>query len=235
MSRIAIIPARGGSKRIPRKNIRHFHGRPIILYSIAAAQASGLFDEIWVSSEDQEIMSVAQSAGAKPLWRTVGLEADEVGTQRVMQDALVRLVPTVRADDYACCIYPTAPMMTAGDLLAGFAALTKTDWDPTYAMSVTAYPSPPQHSLWLAEGSAIVVDWPEDIDRRTQDLKPRYHDAGQWYWGRTSAFQRGEPLYSPATLGVPVPRVRAVDINTEEDWRLAELLYAALNNGKSHP
>ncbi len=222
LSAIAIIPARGGSTRIPRKNIRPFHGKPIIAYSIAAALACELFDDIFVSSDDQEILSVAMQWGAKPMVRSDGYAADNVGTQAVMQEALRRLVPTVSAGDYACCIYATAPMMTAQDLRTGYHALTQTSWYPSYAIPVAPYAAPPQRSFALAGDGSLLVDNPEQMGLSSKELPPRYHDVGQWYWGRTSAFLRDEPLFSSHTIGVPIPRTRAQDIDTEEDWRAAE-------------
>ena len=229
--RVAIIPARGGSKRIPRKNIRSFHGMPIMCHSIARALESELFDGgVFVSTEDPEIAAIASgfSSWVRILDRNPLLADDRVGTQDVMQNALRTIMPRARQGDYACCIYPTAPMMTARDLLAGFKALTSTEWHPSYAFSVTNYDFHPSRAIRLgAEGGV----WPvshESMEKPSQELELLWHDAGQWYWGRASAFLRNERLYGPASIGVPISRARAQDIDTEEDWRMAEILYAAL-------
>lgn len=227
--RIAVIPARGGSKRIPRKNLRQFHGHPIIAYSIRCALNSGLFDAgVYVSTEDEEISRIARSEGACVHRRPMELADDYVGTQIVMQEALRVLTPGANAGDYACCVYATSPMMTAQDLRTGFLAMTETDWHPSYAFSVSSYASPPQRSMQLDRDGSIMVDHPELIERRSQDLPVTYHDAGQWYWGRATSFLRNEPLYGPHAIGVPVPRMRAQDIDTEEDLMIAEAMYAAL-------
>lgn len=230
--KIAIIPARGGSKRIPGKNIRPFHGQPIIAYSIIAAQASALFDAILVSTDSDEIAAVAQAYGAAFHRRPSSLADDHTGTQAVMRDALLNCG---EAYDLACCIYPTAPMMTPADLQTGFRALTRTDWDPVYAFSVTTYDAQVQLAFCLAEnGGMITTPLTDELaKKRSQDLPTYYHDAGQWYWGRASAFVRDEPIYSPASLGVPIPRYRCQDIDTPEDWRQAELMYEAIKLGEA--
>jgi len=231
--KIAIIPARGGSKRIPGKNIQPFHGRPIIAYSIEAAKASALFDLILVSTDSDEIAEVAARYGASVHRRPAELADDHTGTQAVMREALLAIHKPAGphfAYDLACCIYATAPMMTPADLQAGFRALTRTDWDPVYAFSVTTYDAELQRAFELGPDGAVVTgSLTEAIaNARSQDLPTYYHDAGQWYWGRTASFVRDAPIFSPASLGVPIPRYRCQDINTVSDWEMAELLYAAI-------
>lgn len=227
--RIAVIPARGGSKRIPRKNLKSFHGRPIISYSIGCALASGLFDMVWVSTDDAEIGHLAALEGAMVVARPPEYADDHVGTQAVMQQALRELMAAgATAKDYACCIYATAPMMTAQDLKTGLLALTEVGWHPSYAFSVTTYSSPPERSFKLDRDGSVMVDNPELIESRSQDLPVSYHDAGQWYWGRATSFLRNEPLYGPHAIGVPIPRYRVQDIDTEEDWVRAEVMFAAM-------
>jgi pseudaminic acid cytidylyltransferase len=231
--KIAIIPARGGSKRIPGKNIRLFHGQPIIAYSIIAAQASALFDAILVSTDSDEIAAVAQACGAAFHRRPSSLADDYAGTQAVMRDALLNCGV---AYDLACCIYPTAPMMTPGDLQAGFRALTRTDWDPVYAFSVTTYDAEVQRAFGLSQNGAVITTpftTEEMMKQRSQDLPTYYHDAGQWYWGRADSFVRDAPIYGPASIGVPIPRYRCQDINSLEDWRQAELMFEALKLGEA--
>jgi len=230
--KIAIIPARGGSKRIPGKNIRPFHGQPIIAYSIVAAQASALFDAILVSTDSDEIAAVAQACGVAFHRRPSSLADDHTGTQAVMRDALLNCGT---AYDLACCIYPTAPMMTPGDLQAGFRALTRTDWDPVYAFSVTTYDAEVQRAFGLSQNGAVITTpfTEEMMKQRSQDLPTYYHDAGQWYWGRAASFVADAPIFSPASLGVPIPRYRCQDINTASDWRQAELMFEALKLGEA--
>lgn len=188
MSDIAIIPARGGSRRIPRKNIRNFHGKPIIAYSIEVARDSKLFSKIVVSTDDEEIAAIAKQYGAEVLVRPDHLAQDAIGTQEVMAHAMIEF----HEYNAACCIYPTAPMITTEDLQWGRYYLTNPG--AMYAMSVNAEP---------------------------------LHDAGQWYWGYTWAFTDREPLIAPHTAMVPIDKDRVCDINTEQDWLRAELMYAA--------
>lgn len=226
MTNICIIPARGGSKRIPGKNIRPFLGKPIIAYSIEAALTAGVFDQVLVSTDSEEIAEIAQVYGALFWRRPAELADDHTGTQPVMRQALRAVA---RDGDLACCVYPTAPMMSPADLRLGLTALTKTTWSPSFAFSVTTYDFPIQRALARADDGALTPLWGGDAELRSQDLEERWHDAGQWYWGRASAFIRDELLYSPASLGVPIPRWRVQDIDTEEDFRRAELMYAALH------
>jgi len=225
---IAIIPARGGSKRIPGKNIKLFHGKPIIAYSIEAAKASGLFDLILVSTDSDEIAEVAAHYGASVHRRPAELADDHTGTQAVMREALLAIHKPAGphfAYDLACCIYATAPMMTPADLEAGLMALNDTAWSPTYAFSVTTFDFPVQRALQRFPGGGVRPIDIERMEMRSQDLEELWHDAGQWYWGRSSAFVRDEPIYSPASFGVPIPRHRCMDIDTPEDWRQAELMF----------
>lgn len=187
MLAVAIIPARGGSQRIPRKNIRDFHGKPIIAYSIEAARESGLFDQIIVSTDDREIAQVARKYRAQVILRPDVMAQDQIGTQAVMMYVLAQQMGLDHG--LACCIYPTAPLMRAADLQAGRRMLKS---GARYAMSVSQSP--------LA-------------------------DAGQWYWGRVSAFVSDLPLIDTRTAMFPLPPDRVCDINTEADWQRAEQLY----------
>jgi len=225
--RVAIIPARGGSKRIPRKNIRPFAGQPIIAYSIRTARESGLFDEVIVSTDDDEIASVAQDHGASvPFRRPPDLADDHATTIAVMQHALGWLAENGNDIDLACCIYATAPFVRASDVRDGLTKLL--DSDGSFAFSVTAFEFPIQRALRLRADGALEAFAPEHANTRSQDLEPAYHDAGQFYWGRAAAFREGRVLFSPESVPVILPRYLVHDIDTEEDWVRAELAYQAL-------
>jgi pseudaminic acid cytidylyltransferase len=225
--RVAIIPARGGSKRIPRKNIRPFAGRPIIAYSIQAALVSGLFDEVIVSTDDDGIADIAQKHGATvPFRRSPDLADDHATTIAVVQHALGWLADNGRDIDLACCIYATAPFLRAADLRDGLAKLI--DSGRSFAFSVTSFEFPIQRALRLRPDGALDAVAPEHANTRSQDLEPAYHDAGQFYWGRAAAFREERVLFSPESVPVILPRYLVHDIDTEEDWVRAELAYQAL-------
>jgi pseudaminic acid cytidylyltransferase len=224
---VAVIPARGGSKRIPRKNIRHFAGKPIIAYSIAAAQECGLFDRIIVSTDDAEIKSVAESFGAEvPFVRAPDLSGDFVGTNEVIADALAWLANSNHKIDIACGLYATAPFVTANDLHRGYDLLISSKY--SFVFSAAKFEFPVQRAIRHLEANGVVPFLPEFIDARSQDLEELYHDAGQFYWGRVEAFRSGLPIFSPHSSIVVLPRYRAIDIDTLEDWTQAELMYEAL-------
>ncbi|WP_278441979.1 pseudaminic acid cytidylyltransferase [Pseudomonas oryzihabitans] len=228
MTAIAIIPARGGSKRVPRKNIKAFHGRPMIAYSIQAALESGLFARVVVSTDDTEIAEVARSWGAEvPFVRPAELADDHAGTVEVIQHAVAALREQGEDFAYACCLYATAPFVTPADLARGLGALEDHP-DKAYAFTVTDYASPVQRALRLRPDGGVESLYPEFYETRSQDLEPAFHDAGQFYWGRTEAWAQGAPLHAPHSLPVRLPRHRVQDIDTAEDWRRAELLYGAL-------
>lgn len=231
MTKVAIIPARGGSKRIPRKNIRLFHGRPMMAYSIAAAKASGLFDRIVVSTDDAEIMALALDLGAEvPFTRPAELADDHTTTIAVIQHAVAALQAAGVPVEMACCIYATAPFVQAQYLRAGHTALSART-DKAYAFSVTSFPFPVQRAIRLDQDGCIDALYPEYRNTRSQDLEEAYHDAGQFYWGRAEAWLRGEVIFSPASLPVILPRYLVQDIDTAEDWQRAEYLYGALLAG----
>lgn len=224
---IAIIPARGGSKRIPRKNIRDFCGQPMISYAIAAARAAGCFEHIIVSTDDAEIAAVARDHGAAtPFLRDARLADDHTGTSAVIVDAIQQLDRLgVSADSY-CCIYATVPLIRACDLLAAYQRLN--DGAADFAFSAAAFGFPIQRALQLAANGCATPFWPENMAKRSQDLTPAYQDAGQFYWGRRQAWLEGRGVFDGNGLAHLLPRYRVVDIDTEEDWQLAELLYQAL-------
>jgi len=224
---IAIIPARGGSKRIPRKNIRPFCGQPMIGYAIAAAQSSGCFEHIVVSTDDAEIAAVARRLGAEvPFMRNPSLADDHTGTTAVTVDAIKQLESLGFSSNTYCCIYATTPLLQAADLAAAFQKLQNKQAD--YVFSAASYGFPIQRALKLISDGFAVPFQPENISKRSQDLEPAYQDAGQFYWGTRDAWLTGKGVFSGSGIAHILPRYRVVDIDTEEDWQMAELLYQAL-------
>ena len=225
MSAVAIITARGGSKRIPRKNVRPFLGRPIIAYSIEAALASGLFDEVMVSTDDDEIADVAREHGAAvPFMRSAATSDDHATTAQVLAEVLRTYADAGRSFEYACCIYPTAPFVTADKLREGLARLEE---GADAVIPVTRFGFPIWRSFRMDDGH-LAYNWPEHAPRRSQDLPPAYHDAGQFYFFRTAAFLEGGQLVGANTVGIEVDEMEVQDIDTEQDWQLAELKYRLL-------
>ncbi|WP_339491399.1 pseudaminic acid cytidylyltransferase [Pseudomonas sp. EA_15y_Pfl2_R67] len=229
MSAVAIIPARGGSKRIPRKNLKLFDGVPMIVRSIRTALASRLFDDVIVSTDDEEIAELAHAHGAQvPFMRPTTLADEFTGTAAVIAHALGELHE--RSFDFACCIYATAPLLQARFLHEGFELLGEHP-DKSFAFSVTGFGFPVQRALTLDEQGALTPLYPQFRDTRSQDLPQAFQDAGQFYWGRREAWLRGDKLFSPSSLPVVLPRHLVQDIDTLEDWKRAEYLYAALKAG----
>lgn len=225
--KLAVIPARGGSKRIPRKNIKLFCGKPMIAWSIEAAQQSGCFDQIVVSTDDAEIAEVARQCGAQvPFMRPAALSDDHTGTTAVIAHAIDWLSEQGQQPDQVCCIYATAPFLSADDLRRGLDVLTTTGSD--YAFSVTSYAFPIQRAIRLNETGRVEMFNPEHFNTRSQDLEEAYHDAGQFYWGRADAWQQGRLMFSPVSVPVMLPRHRVQDIDTPEDWVRAEWMFKAL-------
>jgi pseudaminic acid cytidylyltransferase len=224
---VAVIPARGGSKRIPRKNIRPFAGKPIIAYSIAAARACGLFDRIIVSTDDEEIAGVARDCGAEtPFRRPPELSDDRTGTDPVTAHALTWLSDRGQDAAFACCIYATAPFVQAGDLRRGYEALVSSG--KSFAFAATTYDFSIQRAIRLLPGGGVEPFFPQWADCRSQDLPDAHHDAGQFYWGRAAAFRSGLAMFAAHSIPILLPRHRVQDIDTPEDWARAELMHAAL-------
>jgi N-acylneuraminate cytidylyltransferase len=223
---IAIIPARGGSKRIPRKNIRPFCGRPMITWPIAAAAASGLFDRILVSTDDSEIAGVAQQAGAEiPFTRPAELSDDHSGTTDVIVHALSWALEAGWAVEAACCIYATAAFLSS-DILAETKELLSPDCD--FAFGAVRYGHPPQRGFVRAPGGSPQLLQPKHQATRTQDLPAVYHDSGQFYWGTREAWLERRPFFGTRTRFVELPPWRAHDIDRSEDWVMAERVFAAM-------
>lgn len=225
--RLAVIPARGGSKRIPRKNIRPFAGKPIVAYSIEAARASALFDRVIVSTDDEEIARVARDCGAEtPFVRPRELSDDHTGTNAVVRHAISWCGEHGALPQHVCCIYATAPFVQPRYLREGYERLVASG--KSFAFSVTSFAFPIQRALRIGADGCVQPIWPENIARRSQDLEETYHDAGQFYWGTAQAFLDDVVLYSAASVPVILPRHLVQDIDTEEDWVRAELMFRAL-------
>lgn len=228
MTCIAIIPARGGSKRIERKNIKLFHGLPIIAYSIRTALACGLFERVIVTTDDEEIAHVARQFGAQvPFMRPAALSDDHAGTMEVVQHALQALDGADTIPEFACCIYATAPFLQSRYLRDGLQQL-RANPEKSFAFSVTTFDFPVQRALRVTADGAVDALYPEYRLVRSQDLEAAWHDAGQFYWGRCESWRRGDTLFSPVALPVALPRHLVQDIDTLEDWQRAEWIYAAL-------
>lgn len=227
--KLALIPARGGSKRIPRKNIRPFRGRPMIAWSIQAARDAGCFDRILVSTDDEEIAGVARSYGAEtPFLRPAHLADDHATTQAVVMHALHWCEQQELAPYAVCCLYATAPFVQPEDLVAG-ARLLEQAPSESFVFTATSFPFPIQRAIRIDEEGCSAMFNPEYFNTRSQDLEDAYHDAGQFYWGRpeawmhtTNIFDSGRPLV--------LPRWLVQDIDTEEDWTRAALMHQLLRH-----
>jgi len=227
--RVAIIPARGGSKRIPRKNIKDFCGKPMIAWSIEAAKASGYFDRIIVSTDDHEIAEIARQWGADvPFMRPPELSDDYTGTIPVIRHAVQWLDANESKVDYACCVYATAPFVSVQDLKAGWELIDGSDYD--YAFSVTSYGFPIQRAIRMTEQGRVAMFNPENFMTRSQDLEEAWHDAGQFYWGTAKAWCEEKVIFGEGSVPVKLPRHRVQDIDTPEDWTRAEWLFRAMQS-----
>jgi pseudaminic acid cytidylyltransferase len=225
--KVAIIPARGCSKRIPKKNIKEFAGKPIIAWAIEAAAESGLFDRIIVSTDDQDIAAVAAEHGAEvPFVRPAELSDDHAGILDVVQHAIRWMDKAAIPVEYVCCILATAPFLKADVLSLAFEKLIESQ--ASYAFSVTGYPFPIQRALRINPEGRVAAMWPENNTARSQDLEEAYHDAGQFYWGTKQAFERGDVIFSTCSVAIRLPRYLVQDIDTNEDWRMAELMFDAM-------
>jgi N-acylneuraminate cytidylyltransferase len=226
---VAIIPARGGSKRIPRKNIREFCGHPMIVWSIKAAKECGLFERVIVSTDDEEIARTATREGAEaPFMRPAELANDHAGTLPVIRHAVEWLARDGTPASHACCIYATAPFLRAEDLISARAMLD--DGTPDFVFSITRFAFPIQRALRLDASNTLSMFWPEHELTRSQDLPAAYHDAGQFYWGTARAWLENDRIYSSRCCGYELPEELVQDIDTEEDWRVAEMKFRLLCN-----
>lgn len=225
--RLAIITARGGSKRIPRKNLRPFCGTPIIGYSIRAAQSSKCFDEVMVSTDDEEIAAVAGQLGASvPFLRSAVNSDDFATTSAVLVEVLQQYQNRGAQVDLACCLYPTAPFVTGASLRQGLAMLEAAP-EMTAVVTVARFSYPIQRALRIVDGRVMPIQ-PDQMAKRSQDLDPAFHDAGQFYWFRVAPFLLSAELLSTQTGALVVPEWQVQDIDSEEDWRHAEAKYRVL-------
>ncbi len=223
--RLAVIPARGGSKRVPRKNVRMFAGQPMIAWPVRAALASGCFDHVVVSTDDPEIAELATQLGAiVPFVRPPELADDHTGLISVLRHA-IRQMQCI-SDDLVCCLYATAAFVEPIDLRVGLEYLETHGCD--FCVAVTPFRAPIDRAMKLTSGGRLTMLDPNRYQARSQDLEPRYHDAGQFCWGRASAWLSSDNVYQSRCVGVVVPGLRAHDIDTEEDWTHAEIIFEAL-------
>lgn len=225
--KLAIIPARGGSKRIPRKNIKPFSGKPMIAWSIEAALKSGCFDQVVVSTDDQEIAETARAYGAlTPFIRPQELADDHTPTAAVIRHAVEWFKHNGMRPHAICCIYATAPFIAPSDISTSLSLLEKHCCD--YVLPVTSFAFPIQRALRLEGNQQLRMMSPQFFASRSQDLEDAYHDAGQFCWGTTGAWLEGKPVFEAKTFPLILPRHRVQDIDTKEDWMRAELLFKAL-------
>jgi len=225
--KVAVIPARGGSKRIPRKNIKEFCGKPMIAMAISIALESRVFDHVIVSTDDEEIADIARKWGAEtPFLRPAELADDLTPTVPVIAHAVKSCLDIGRAVEYACCIYPCVPFLQADDLIAAFDLLQNNNVNFVYP--VTEYAHPIQRAMrQLSSGQMQFIN-PENELTRTQDLEKSYHDSGQFYWGKVSAWLEHKKMHTDG-LGMVIPSWRVVDIDSMDDWKRAEEIYKVRN------
>lgn len=225
--RLCVIPARGGSQRIPRKNIKCFNGKPIIAYSIEAAIKSQCFDKVIVSTDDEEIADVAKKYGAEiPFMRPDDLSGDYVGTNAVVKHAVEWFIKYQHHPDFICEIYPTAPFICSTDISNGFDLMRSRAAD--MAFSITRFAYPIQRAVKINHDGYIKMVQPKYLNTRSQDLEEMYHDAGQFYWFSTDAILKQLPLFSSHSVPIILPSYRVQDIDTLDDWKRAELMFNSL-------
>lgn len=227
MHNLCIIPARGGSKRIPRKNVKEFLGKPIIAYSIEAAIKSGLFDDVMVSTDDQEIATIAKQYGASvPFMRSAETANDFATTNDVLEEVLSEYQKLGKEFDAMCCIYATAPLISAQDVKDAYARLTHSDF--TWVYPVVQFSYPIWRCLDVAEDGSMKRHWPEFERSRSQDLPKEYHDTGTFYWYKLN----GNAIQTDKIGAIIVSEECVQDIDTETDWKLAEMKYMLLHNSE---
>lgn len=227
--RLAVIPARGGSKRIPRKNIKNFCGKPIIAWSIEAALKSTCFDRVIVSTDDDEIAEIARQWGAEvPFIRPANLSDDYTGTTSVIRHAIEWFSEHGTEFEEVCCIYATAPFILASDIEKGLEILCEQKAD--YVFSVTSYPYPIQRAVKINVSGRIEMFFPDYFNRRSQDLEESFHDAGQFYWGTADAWKNELKIFSEIAAPLVLPHYRVQDIDTPEDWIRAEIMFSSIQD-----
>ncbi len=226
--KVAVITARGGSKRIPRKNIKEFNGKPIMAYSIEAAIQSGVFDEVMVSTDDEEIADIARKYGASvPFMRSEKTANDFATTVDVIDEVISEYRNRGKDFDVFACIYPTAPFITADKLKEAVEKLSSSDADSL--IPVVRFSYPPQRAMEIRDGK-LVFRHPENLSTRSQDLEPHYHDAGQFYIARTESFLKNKGIMVGQILPIELSELEVQDIDNEVDWKLAEMKYKLLQD-----
>ena len=226
MKNLAIIPARGGSKRIPRKNIKDFLGKPIIAYSIETALESGLFEEVMVSTDDHEIAEIAIKYGAKvPFFRSEKTSNDHAHIAEVIAEVLEKFKTLNKEFDNFCCIFSTAPFIKKGRLKEGFDLMINNNFDSVFPVLKFSYPI--QRALKI-ESEKVSMILPENFNKRSQDLMPAYHDSGQFYWMKTQEFYKQKRLFAENSGAIILSEMEVQDIDTVEDWEVAEMKYRFL-------
>jgi pseudaminic acid cytidylyltransferase len=231
--KIAIIPARGGSKRIPRKNIKDFCGKPMISYSINAALSTGFFDKVIVSTDDPEIADISKTFGAEvPFVRPSELSNDFTTTVPVIKHAIEWVSTNIANVDYACCIYATAPFVQSQDIVRAYDTLIN-DNIQGYVFTATTFPFPIQRAFKLNKDGFVCMFNPENYNTRSQDLEEAFQDAGQFYWGASDTFKQDKIFFSTDSKAFVLPRHQVQDIDTLEDWRRAELMFKAFKINES--
>lgn len=225
---IAIITARGGSKRIPKKNIKKFCGKPIIEYSIDAALESGIFDDVMVSTDDEEIAQIAKTAGASvPFMRSEQTSSDFATTEDVLLEVLEKYRKIEKTYEYTCCIYPTAPFITKDKLKYAYDKIKKEQG--SQLIPIVAYSFPPQRGVAIRNGKIKRLHL-EYKNTRSQDLEPYYHDSGQFYFYNTSDLIKYNGNITENTVPMVLPELEVQDIDNESDWLLAEMKYKMMIN-----
>jgi pseudaminic acid cytidylyltransferase len=229
MANVAIITARGGSKRIPKKNSKLFRGKPIITYSIETALNSGLFDYVMVSTDDEEIAEIAKKNGAQvPFFRSKKNSDDFTGTADVATEVLTELAKINKTFTNACCIYPTAPFISNENLKAAYTLLIENKFDSVFP--VCQFSHPIQRALEIKNNKIQMIS-PENLNKRSQDLSPAYYDAGQFYWLNVEAFLKTNKIFTSNSGSIILNELQVQDIDTETDWKIAELKHALLFPG----
>lgn len=226
---LCVIPARGGSKRIPRKNIKDFLGKPVIAYAIQAAFDSRLFDEIMVSTDDEEIAEVARKYGATiPFFRSSETSNDFAGTAEVLTEVINNYKKINKFFSKICCIYPVSPLIRAASLKEAYDLLEQNQLDNSFPVCQFS------NSIWRAlnvdDEKKVTMIWPENKNKRTQDLTTSYYDAGQFYWLDTDKFMETGEFFTDATGSIILDELHSQDIDTLMDWKLAEIKYKMINN-----
>jgi len=229
--KLCVIPARGGSKRIKKKNIKNFCGKPIIGWSIEIALASKCFDKIIVSTDDKEIADLAKSYGAEvPFLRPKTLSDDYTETVNVISHAIKWQIENHKKPDYVCCIYATAPFIQLNDLHKGIEILESSNCE--YVFSATNYAYPIQRSFKINKNKKLEMFFPKYLNFRSQDLERAFHDAGQFYWGLTNSWLENKPIINENAIPILIPQDRVLDIDTIEDWQMAEKMFRIINEKK---